>query len=88
MVTKEAKQKLIQEFSRDEKDTGSSEVQIAILNNRINDLNKHFADHKKDHHSKRGLLKLVSQRKRMLDYLKRKNLTKYRDLVQKLGIRK
>ena len=70
------------------KDTGSPEVQIALLNSRINDLNIHFGTHKKDHLSRRGLLRLVSQRKKMLDYLKSKNLDRYRNLIKRLGLRK
>jgi small subunit ribosomal protein S15 len=88
MITKENKQTIIKEHHRQEGDTGSTEVQISLINARINDLNLHFKSHKKDHQSKRGLLKLVSQRKRLLNYLKKSNLDMYRDLIQKLGLRK
>lgn len=88
MITAEHKQNIIQENQLHEKDTGSSEVQIALIHNRILDLNVHFSKNKKDFHSRRGLLKLVSQRKRLLDYLKRKDINSYRELIKKLGIRK
>jgi len=88
MITKEKKQTLVQENKRHDKDTGSPEVQIAIIDSRIKELNEHFTKHKKDHLSKRGLLKLVSQRKKMLEYLKTKDVERYRSLVKKLGIRK
>lgn len=71
-----------------EKDTGSPEVQIALLSNRITYLTEHFKSHAKDHHSRRGLLKLVGQRRRLLDYLKKTNLERYRSIIDKLGIRK
>ena len=76
------------EFGRSSKDTGSPEVQVAILTKRINDLTGHFKDHAKDHHSRRGLLKLVSRRRKLLDYLKRKTFDDYKSLIEKLGIRK
>lgn len=88
MITTEQKQTIINEHKRKDQDTGSPEVQIALLHARINDLNKHFETHKKDNTSRRGLLKLVSQRKRLLEYLKGNDLDKYRDLIKKLGIRK
>ncbi|MGL4547847.1 30S ribosomal protein S15, partial [Eubacterium aggregans] len=69
-------------------DTGSPEVQIALLTDRINDLNEHFAVHKKDHHSRRGLLKMVGQRRNLLGYLKKKDITRYRELIARLGLRK
>ena len=88
MITKEKKLVLVTENKRHDKDTGSPEVQIAIVDSRIKELNEHFKTHKKDHLSKRGLLKLVSQRKKLLEYLKSKDVERYRGLVKKLGIRK
>ena len=88
MITTELKKTIITDYQQKAGDTGSPEVQIALLNSRINDLNNHFATHKKDHLSRRGLLKLVSQRKKMLDYLKSKNLERYRNLIKRLGLRK
>lgn len=84
----EKKAEIIGKFSRHESDTGSPEVQIALLTERINQLTEHFATHKKDHHSRRGLMKLVGQRRRLLDYLKAKDVNRYRDLIQELGLRK
>lgn len=84
----EKKQEIIGKFKQHDNDTGSPEVQIALLSARINYLTEHFQTHKKDHHSRRGLLKLVGQRRRLLNYLKNKNIDKYRDLIQSLGIRK
>lgn len=84
----EKKREIIEEFKTHPTDTGSSEVQIALLTNRINYLTEHFKVHKKDHHSRRGLLKLVGQRRRLLKYLQHKDLAKYRNLIQELGIRK
>jgi len=88
MLAKERKQEVIQTFRKHETDTGSSEVQIALLTERINYLTGHFQVHVKDHHSRRGLLKMVGQRRRLLDYLKRVNLNRYREVVDKLGLRK
>jgi small subunit ribosomal protein S15 len=82
------KKDVITKFATHEGDTGSPEVQVALLSERINYLTEHFKTHEKDHHSRRGLLKLVSQRRRLLDYLKRKNLERYRGLINGLGIRK
>mgnify|MGYP000278807412 CR=1 FL=1 len=79
---------IVKKFQRDSRDTGSSEVQIALLTARINDLTEHFKVHAKDHHSRRGLLKLVSQRRRLLDYLKRTDISKYSELIKELGLRK
>jgi len=79
---------VIQKFRIHDKDTGSPEVQIAILTDRINQLTEHFNVHKKDFHSRRGLLKLVGQRRRMLDYLKNKDLERYRNLIKSLGLRR
>ena len=88
MLTTEAKQAIIKEFAVHEGDTGSSEVQIAILTNRIVYLTEHLKEHKKDHHSRRGLLKLVGQRRNMLDYLRRKDIERYRAILEKLNLRK
>ena len=87
-ITKEKKEELIEGYKKHEKDTGSPEVQIALLTERISNLTEHFKTHKKDHHSRRGLLKLVGQRRRLLDYLKSKDINRYRDIIAKLGIRK
>ena len=88
MLKKEKKTKLIDDFKGHEKDTGSCSVQIAILTERINTLTGHFKTHKKDHHSRHGLLMLVNQRRRLLDYLKKQDKDKYQDLIKKLDIRK
>ncbi|MEZ4335808.1 MAG: 30S ribosomal protein S15 [Sandaracinaceae bacterium] len=82
------KNELIQDFRTHESDTGSPEVQIALLTERITYLTEHFKTHKKDHHSRRGLLQLVSRRRRLLDYLRRKNVERYRKIITALGIRK
>jgi small subunit ribosomal protein S15 len=82
------KSDVITKFATHQGDTGSPEVQVALLSERINYLTEHFKTHAKDHHSRRGLLKLVGQRRRLLDYLKRKNLDRYRSLISTLGIRK
>ena len=82
------KQVVIHKFKTHEKDTGSPEVQIALLTERINYLTEHFKTHLKDHHSRRGLLKLVGQRRRLLDYLKRKSVERYRNVIKELSIRK
>lgn len=87
-ITKEDKTRLIGEYHRHGADTGSPEVQIAILSERIGYLTGHFKIHAKDHHSRRGLLKMVGQRRRLLDYLKSKDLGRYRTVIDKLGIRK
>ena len=88
VLTPEAKKEVIDRFKTHEKDTGSPEVQIAILSSRIKYLTEHFNVHKKDHHSRRGLLKLVGQRRRLLNYLKRKDVERYRTVIKELGIRK
>ncbi len=88
MITKEMKQQIIKDYQLKEGDTGSPEVQIAILTYRINDLNEHLKVHKKDHHSRRGLLKMVGQRRNMLAYLKENDLERYRTLIARLGLRK
>ena len=87
-MTKERKQEIINTFKRDEKDTGSSEVQIALLTERINELTEHLKVHKKDNHSRRGLLKMVGARRSLLKYLSDKDVQRYRDIVEKLGLRK
>jgi len=87
-ITAERKQELVQEYARGQKDTGSPEVQIAILTTRIANLTEHFKTHAKDNHSRRGLLKLVSQRRSLLDYLKRKDEERYKALIERLGIRR
>ncbi|MFO7263213.1 MAG: 30S ribosomal protein S15 [Bacillaceae bacterium G1] len=87
-LTQERKQEIIQRFRCHEKDTGSPEVQIAILTERINELNEHLRVHKKDHHSRRGLLKMVGQRRRLLNYLREKDVQRYRKLIEELGLRK
>lgn len=87
-MTQEEKQAIIKEFAIHEGDTGSPEVQIAVLTKRINDLNKHFQIHKKDHHSRRGLLKLVGHRRNLLAYLQKVDIERYRAIIAKLGIRK
>ncbi len=79
---------IVASYQRTQGDTGSPEVQVALLTARINDLTDHFKAHAKDHHSRRGLLKMVSQRRKMLDYLKRKNADSYRSLIERLGLRK
>ena len=84
----EAKKEIIDRFKLSENDTGSSEVQIALLSHRIKYLTEHFKVHKKDHHSRRGLLKLVGQRRRLLKYLKSKDVERYRKIIKELGIRK
>jgi small subunit ribosomal protein S15 len=84
----EAKKEIIDQFKLHEKDTGSPEVQVAILSNRINMLTEHFKTHKKDHHSRRGLLKLVGQRRRLLNYLRRMDEKRYSSIIKELGLRK
>ena len=83
-----SKAEIITQFKRHEGDTGSAEVQIALITERINHLTEHFKTHAKDFHSRRGLLKLVGQRRRLLDYYKRKDISKYRSLIESLGLRK
>src|SRR5688572_19964326 len=87
-VEQERKSELVTRYRTHEKDTGSPEVQVALLSERINMLTEHFKTHKKDHHSRRGLLKLVGQRRRLLDYLKTKDANRYKKLIDTLGIRK
>ena len=88
MITKEQKAEIVAQYGNGDGDTGSPEVQIAILTARINDLNEHFKLHTHDHHSRRGLLKMVGQRRNLLAYLKEKDIERYRAIVQKLGLRK
>ncbi|MFO7302746.1 MAG: 30S ribosomal protein S15 [Acidobacteriota bacterium] len=88
MVSNERKAEIISNFRVHDSDTGSPEVQVALLSDRINYLTEHFKTHAKDHHSRRGLLKLVGQRRRLLDYLKKKDANRYAELIRKLGIRK
>lgn len=87
-LAQEEKRSLRDDYGLHETDTGSPEVQVALLTTRINGLTEHFRTHAKDHHSRRGLLQLVSQRKRLLTYLKGKDVTRYRSLIQRLGLRK
>ncbi len=87
-LTKEVKTSIIKNFARDEKDTGSAEVQIAILTEEIKLLTEHLKEHKHDYHSRRGLLKKVGQRRNMLNYLAKKDINRYREVVKKLGLRK
>ncbi len=87
-MTKERKQEIINTYKRTENDTGSSEVQIALLTERINELTEHLKVHKKDNHSRRGLLKMVGERRSLLRYLSEKDVQRYRDIVEKLGLRK
>ncbi len=87
-LVQEKKQELVQKYKRHDKDTGSPEVQVALLSERIAYLTEHFKTHKKDHHSRRGLLKLVGQRRRLLDYLKTTDAGRYKTLIEQLGIRK
>ncbi|MDN5352972.1 MAG: small subunit ribosomal protein [Clostridiales bacterium] len=88
MISKETKTQIIEKYKTHPTDTGSPEVQIAILTERINELNEHLQTHKKDHHSRRGLLKMVGKRRNLLNYLKDNNLEKYRSLIADLGLRK
>jgi small subunit ribosomal protein S15 len=87
-LAKEVKSEVIQRFAKHDGDTGSPEVQIALLTARINELTEHLREHKKDHHSRRGLLMMVGQRRRLLDYLRRQDVDRYRALVSELGLRK
>lgn len=87
MLTKEEKQEIISEYQREEGDTGSPEVQIALLTARIGELTDHLKEHKNDHHSRRGLLKMVGRRKKLLNYLKNNDIERYRDLIDRLNIR-
>ena len=84
----EAKKKIVSEYARSDSDTGSPEVQVALLTSRIQHLSDHFKSHKGDHHSRRGLLRMVNQRRSLLDYLKKKDIERYRDLIERLGLRR
>ncbi len=88
MISKDKKQEIIKNFGRTPEDTGSPEVQIALLSERINELTEHLKNNKKDHHSRRGLLKMVGQRRGLLEYLKKTNIEGYRTLIERLGLRK
>ena len=87
-LAKEKKHEIIEKFGESSNDTGKAEVQIALLTERINELTKHFQEHKKDHHSRQGLLKMVGQRRRLLKYLAKKDINRYRQLIKQLGIRR
>ncbi len=87
-MSAEEKSAIVKEYQRGEGDTGSPEVQVALLTNRINQLSGHFADHKHDHHSRRGLVRMVNSRRKLLDYLKGKDLERYRTLISRLGLRR
>ena len=88
MISKEKKTAIIKEYARTEGDTGSPEVQVAVLTARIQELTEHLKTHKKDHHSRRGLLKMVGHRRNLLNYLMKKDINRYRAIIEKLGIRK
>jgi len=87
-LSAEKKQEIVNEYKRDEGDTGSPEVQIALLTHNINALQGHFSDHKKDHHSRRGLIRMVNQRRKLLDYLNNKDADRYADLIKRLSLRR
>lgn len=87
-LSKEMKEQIVKKYGRTERDTGSAEVQVAILTQEINDLTEHLKEHKHDYHSRRGLLQKVGQRRSMLQYLYKKDVTRYRDLIKSLGLRK
>ncbi len=87
-TAKEVKEKVVSDYKQHETDTGSSQVQVALLTQRINELTEHFKVHKKDNHSRRGLLKMVAQRRKLLDYLKRKNIGEYHAIIKKLKLRR
>ncbi|MCP3031240.1 30S ribosomal protein S15 [Halobacillus sp. A1] len=87
-ITQERKNELINEYKTHEKDTGSAEVQIAVLTEQITNLNQHLRTHKQDHHSRRGLLKMVGRRRNLLNYLRNKDITRYRELIKSLGLRR
>ncbi len=87
-LTVEAKRDIVAKYGRDQGDTGSTEVQVALLSARINELTQHLREHRKDHHSRRGLLMLVGKRRRLLNYLQRNDLDRYRELIRELGLRR
>jgi small subunit ribosomal protein S15 len=88
MLTAEEKSKIVQEYGQSQSDTGSPEVQVALLTTNINKLTGHFSDHKHDHHSRRGLLRMINQRRKLLDYLKKTSADRYQDLIKRLGLRR
>ncbi len=88
MISTQVKKQVIEDHRRSEGDTGSTEIQVSLLTARINQLSEHFKLHKKDHHSRRGLLRIVSQRRRLLDYLRRCDVERYRALIERLGLRR
>jgi small subunit ribosomal protein S15 len=87
-MSAEVKKKIIEEYGKTPNDTGSTEVQVALLTWRINDLTPHFKEHKKDHHSRQGLIRMVNSRRKLLDYLRAKDVERYRDLIKRLGLRR
>ncbi|HWO70667.1 MAG TPA: 30S ribosomal protein S15 [Actinomycetota bacterium] len=87
-LTKERKSEIIRDFRRSDADTGSTEVQVAVLTHRIQELTEHLKTHRKDHHSRRGLLQMVGRRRRLLEYLKREDIERYRELISRLGLRR
>jgi len=87
-LSSESKSTIIADYARAEDDTGSPEVQVALLSKRISELTEHFGEHKKDHHSRQGLLKMVNKRRKLLDYLKQKDQDRYRELIKRLGLRR
>ncbi len=87
-LTSEAKAKIVVDYGRGDSDTGSPEVQVALLSARISELTEHFGEHKKDHHSRQGLLKMVNKRRKLLDYLKTRDQDRYRELISRLGLRR
>jgi len=88
MLSAEEKSNIVSEYQQSGSDTGSPEVQVALLTNNINKLTGHFAEHKHDHHSRRGLLRMINQRRKLLDYVKNKNVDRYQDLIKRLGLRR
>ena len=88
MLTARIKSEIVKQYQTTDTDTGSPEVQVALLTARINDLSLHFKEHKHDHHSRQGLLRMINSRRKLLDYLKRKNIERYRILIQRLGLRR
>lgn len=87
-LSTEQKQEVVKEYQRGAADTGSPEVQVALLTTRINDLTQHFASHKHDHHSRQGLLRMINRRRKLLDYVKRNDLNRYQELISRLGLRR
>ncbi|WP_456416205.1 30S ribosomal protein S15 [Thiolapillus sp.] len=87
-MSAEIKKQIVEEYGKSPTDTGSTEVQVALLTWRINDLTPHFKEHKKDHHSRQGLIRMVNSRRKLLDYLKGKDVERYRDLIKRLGLRR